>query len=188
MKDEDCVLDLLYWIPKLHKCPYKQRYITGAAECSTKPLLKILTYILTAPRSPELLDLLTLYSTIPNKLLNYRAKELIKYCFSKKNGEQRYLVNGRDKSYFVKSQSKYNKDKIIQTLDFLINNIFGLCGGLVFQQTIGISIGTNCAPLHANLFSHAYEADFRQGLLKNKDRKLAQTLNSILCYIDDIQL
>jgi hypothetical protein len=25
-------LPLLYWIPTLHKCPYKQRYSTGAAK------------------------------------------------------------------------------------------------------------------------------------------------------------
>jgi len=56
----------------------------------------------------------------------------------------------------------------------------------VFQQTIGISVGTNCAPLLSNLFLYAYEAVFLQGLLKNKDRKLAQTFNSSFCYIDDI--
>jgi len=41
-------LDLwsLYWIRKLHKCPYKQHYIAGSAKCSTKPLSKLLTYIL----------------------------------------------------------------------------------------------------------------------------------------------
>jgi hypothetical protein len=42
----------------------------------------------------------------------------------------------------------------------------------MFQQTTGISMGTNCAPLLAELFLHAYEADFLQGFLKNKDRKL----------------
>jgi hypothetical protein len=42
-------------------------------------------------------------------------------------------------------------------LDFLIDNIFG---GRVFQQTIGIQMGTNCAPLLADLFLHAYEAAF----------------------------
>jgi hypothetical protein len=33
-------------------------------------------------------------------------------------------------------------------------------GGRVFQQTIGIPMGTNCAPLLADLFLHAYEAAF----------------------------
>ena len=38
VKNEDLELPLLYWLPKLHKCPYKQRYIAGSAKCSTKPL------------------------------------------------------------------------------------------------------------------------------------------------------
>jgi hypothetical protein len=33
---------------------------------------------------------------------------------------------------------------------------------------------------------HTYEANFLQGLLKNKDRKLAQTFNSSFRYIDDV--
>ena len=56
--------------------------------------------------------------------------------------------------------------------DFLINNKFVLLGGWVFQQTIGIPVGTNCAPLLADLFLHAYAASFLQGLLKKKDRIL----------------
>jgi len=35
-----------------------------------------------------------------------------------------------------------------------------LFGGRVFQQTIGIPMGTNCVRLLADLFLHAYEADF----------------------------
>ena len=56
----------------------------------------------------------------------------------------------------------------------------------MFQQTIGVPVGTNCAPLLADLFLHAYEADFLQRLLKNKDFFLAQTFNSSFCYIDDV--
>jgi hypothetical protein len=37
------ILPSLYWIPKLHKCPFKQPYIDGSAKCSTKPLSKLLT-------------------------------------------------------------------------------------------------------------------------------------------------
>jgi hypothetical protein len=45
-KDEELDLPSLYWIPKLHKCPFKQRYIAGSAKCSTKPLSKLLICIL----------------------------------------------------------------------------------------------------------------------------------------------
>ena len=43
--EEDIDLPKLYWIPKLHKNPYKKRYIAGLAKCSTKPLSQILTRI-----------------------------------------------------------------------------------------------------------------------------------------------
>jgi len=33
-------------------------------------------------------------------------------------------------------------------------------GGCVFQQTVGIHIGTNCAPLLADLLFYSYAADF----------------------------
>ena len=62
-------------------------------------------------------------------------------------------------------------------LDFLIDNIFVMFGGLVFKQMIGIPMGTNSAPLPTDLFLPAYEADVLQKLFKNKDRKLAQTFN-----------
>ena len=38
----------LYWIPKLQKCPQKQRYIAMSANCTTKHVSKLLTYILSA--------------------------------------------------------------------------------------------------------------------------------------------
>jgi hypothetical protein len=59
--------------------------------------------------------------------------------------------------------NKYKQDEIIQMVD-----IFVLFDGPVFQQTIGIPMGTNCAPLLADLFLHAYEANSVQWLLKIK--------------------
>ena len=46
LKEQASELPLLYWIPKLHKCPYKQRFIAGSSKCSTKPLSALLTVIL----------------------------------------------------------------------------------------------------------------------------------------------
>ena len=50
-------------------------------------------------------------------------------------------------------------------------------GGRVFQQTVGIPMGTNCAPLLADLFLYSYEACFIQELLKKDEKKLAQSFN-----------
>jgi hypothetical protein len=71
-------------------------------------------------------------------------------------------------------------------LEFLIDNIFVMFGGRVFQQTVGIPMGTNCAPLLADLFLYLYEADFIQGLLKKNEKKLARSFNFTFRYIDDV--
>ena len=63
-------------------------------------------------------------------------------------------------------------------LEFLIDNIFAMFGGRVFQQTVNIPLGTNCAPLHADLFLYSYEADFIKGPLKKNEKKLARFFNT----------
>jgi uncharacterized membrane protein required for colicin V production len=50
---------------------------------------------------------------------------------------------------------------------FLIDNIFVSFGGILFQQVVGIPMGTNCAPLLANLF-YTHESEFLQKLVKDK--------------------
>ena len=70
--------------------------------------------------------------------------------------------------------------------NFLIDNIFVEYGGQIFQQTIGIPMGTNCAPLLADLFLYTYEAEFIQELLKTKKKSLAQSFNLTHRYIDDV--
>ena len=37
----------IYWIPTMHKNPYKHRFIAGSPKCSTKPLSILLTKLLT---------------------------------------------------------------------------------------------------------------------------------------------
>ena len=95
-------------------------------------------------------DFSTLYTTIQHTKLKARLKSLINQCFLYKNGKRRYkyLVFGRETSYFVvqhtDSKSKYTKNDIINMLEFLIDSIFIMFGGKMFQQTIGIPMGTNC--------------------------------------------
>ena len=79
---------------------------------------------------------------------------------------------GRERSYIVKhySTKKFSETDIFNMLEFLIDNIFVMFGGRVFQQTVGIPMDANCAPLLAELFLYSYEADFIQGLLKKNKR------------------
>ena len=81
---------------------------------------------------------------------------------------------GRDRSYFVRHHSDstkmFSETDIINMLDFLLDNIFVFFGGRVFQQIVGIPMGTNCAPLLAYLILYSYEADFIQGLSRKTKR------------------
>ena len=168
---------------------FKQRYIAGSAKCSTKPLSKLLTCIISVfksglqsycdtsysrggvnqmcilKNSKNMLEYIqsrslsscniiktfhfsTLYTTIPHSKLNDRSRKLIQLYSIKKNGQRRYkyIVLGRDLSYFVKkkhsdSTNKFTETDIINMLEFLIDNIFVIFGGRVFQQTVGIPIG-----------------------------------------------
>jgi hypothetical protein len=77
------------------------------------------------------------------------------------------------RSYFVKHHSdstiKFSETDIINMFEFLIDNIFVIFGGRVFQQRVGIPMGTSGVPLLADLFLDSYEANFIQGLLKKND-------------------
>jgi hypothetical protein len=46
-------LPYLYWIPKLHKTPYKERYIAGSSTCSMKELSIHLTKIMPAVKEGQ---------------------------------------------------------------------------------------------------------------------------------------
>ena len=84
------------------------------------------------------------------------------------------------------STTKFSETDIINMLQGLIDNIFVILGGRVFQQTDGISMGINCASLLADLFHYLYDADFIQGLLKKNKNKIARSFNFTFCYIDDV--
>ena len=80
----------------------------------------------------------------------------------------------------------YSEDDIIKMLEFLVDNIFVVFAGKVFQQIVGIPMGTNCAPLLADIFLYSYEAEFIQSLLSTGRKQLASRFNFTYRYIDDV--
>jgi hypothetical protein len=71
-------------------------------------------------------------------------------------------------------------------LEILIDTILDMLGGRVFQQTVGIPMGINCAPILADLFLYSCETDFIQGILNKNEKKLARSFNFTFRYIDDV--
>ena len=74
------------------------------------------------------------------------------------------------KNLHYDSTKKLSENDIINMLVFMIDSIHVMLGGLVLQQRVGIPMGSNCAPLLADLLFYSYEADFIQGLLKKKNK------------------
>ena len=67
-----------------------------------------------------------------------------------------------------------------------MENIYVQFDGMVHQQIVGIPMGTNCAPLIADLFLYCYERDFMSNLQKSKRFDLIDKFNDTSRYLDDI--
>ena len=82
------------------------------------------------------------------------------------------------------SKFKYTADDIIKMLEFLVDNIFVVFALKVFQQTVCIPMGTNCAPLLVDIFLYSYEAEFIVFALNWKET--ASQFNLTHWYVDDV--
>jgi hypothetical protein len=84
-------------------------------------------------------------------------------------------VIGKQDTYFVRhhpdSLYKYSEADVKGMLGFLVDNIYIVFGDQVFQQSVGIPMGTNCANLLADLFLYSYETEFVQKLLQDNNIK-----------------
>ena len=117
---------------------------------------------------------------------------VINNAFKHKNGATGYthIKVGRNKSYFtsdpLNGDNKYTANDICKMIEFLVDNIYVRFGGQLFRQMVGIPMGTNCAPLLADLFLYSYENEFLDKLIKEGKRKLARRFNLSYRYTDDL--
>ena len=98
IKEKQDRLPTLYWLPKLHKRPYKARFIANSSSCTTTVLSKLLTSCLTAVKKHWIRYYDTVYErdginyfwSIQNsnyvlnkfKSKNFQASKLVTYDFS----------------------------------------------------------------------------------------------------------
>ena len=122
-----------------------------------------------------------------------RISNLVHNAFRKKDGSVRYIhvKVTRAQGYFTHDingggDNMYTADNICKMIEFLIDNIFVQFGGRLFHQVIGIPMGTNCAPLLADLFLYSYENEFLDNMIKGGHRRLARSFNLCHRYIDDL--
>ena len=213
VKIEKCELPTFYWLPKLHKRPYKSRFISNSSHCSTTILSKHITSALTAvkdhvikysvnyfwsiktlPRSSKSCDYVTfgvlryLLSTLYTSLSHYLIKAKVLSLVNR--ASKTYLCTSAKTGFF--SNKKYDSYKcwscaeLCEAFTFLMENIYVQFDGMVYQQIVGIPMGTNCAPLIADLFLYCYERDIMSDHQKSKRFDLIDIFNDTSRYLDDI--
>ena len=69
---------------------------------------------------------------------------------------------------------------------FLLDNIYIRFGSKLYRQIVGIPMGTNCAPLVADLFLFCYERDFMLSLSEENQSGIIEAFNSTSRYLDDL--
>ena len=72
-----------------------------------------------------------------------------------------------------------------EALIYLLDNIYIRFGTKLYRQIVGIPMGTNCAPLVADLFLFCYESDFMTPLSDFKRAEIIEAFKSTSRYLDD---
>ena len=75
---------------------------------------------------------------------------------------------------------------LLDVLVYLLDNISFRFGTKLYRQTIGIPMGTNYAPLVADLFLFCYETDFKKSLSRENQADIIEAFNSTSRYLDDL--
>ena len=92
--------------------------------------------------------------------------------------------------FFTSEQPKRYKlwscQKMCDALHYLLDNIFIRFGSKLYRQIVGIPMGTNCAPLVADLFLFCYERDFMLSLSDNNQADIIEAFYSTSKYLDDL--
>ena len=122
-------------------------------------------------------DVSTLYTSLQHDLIKAKVLSLVNWCFNRES--RSYLCTSLKAGFFCNkkydSYKCWSCAKLCEAFTFLIENIY-----------VAIPIGTNCAPLLADLFLYCYERDFISDLHKCKRHDLIDMFNDTSRYLDDI--
>ena len=71
-----------------------------------------------------------------------------------------------------------------EALIYILDNIYIRFGTKLYRQIVGIPMGTNCAPLGADLFLFCYERDFMTSLSDVKQAEIIEAFTSTSRYFN----
>ena len=119
-------------------------------------------------------DFSTLYTTLPHNLIKGKLINLIEWTFKREGSP--YIACNERQAFFTSEDTKRYKlwscQNVCEALIYLLDNIYIRFGTKLYRQIVGIPMGTNCAPLVADLFLFCYERDFMTSLSDVKQAKI----------------
>ena len=126
----------------------------------------------------------TLYTTLPHNLIKKKLINLIETTFQR---EGTLYLDCNDKiAFFTSDNRKRFKPwcchNVCDALIYLSDNIFIRFGTKLHR----IPMGTNCAPLVADLFLFCYERDFMMSLSDDTQADVIEAFNSTSRYLHDL--
>ena len=99
-------------------------------------------------------DFSTLYTTLLHNLIKEKLIHLTEWTFKRegspfiaRNERQAFFTSGDTKRYKL-----WSRQNVCESLIYLLDNIYIRFGTKLYRQIVGIPMGTNYAPLVANLF------------------------------------
>ena len=110
----------------------------------------------------------TLYTELPHYLKKKKLLDLIERAFKQfyKNEGTLYLACNDKKAFFTSTDhrgcKRWSCQNVCDALSYLSDNI--RLGNKINRRIVGITTGTNCAPLVADLFLFCYERDLMNSL------------------------
>ena len=102
-----------------------------------------------------------------------------------------YIADKNGNSYWSdmpsssSSKQSISEEVLITFVEYLIDNIYVSIGNRIYRQCIGIPMGTDCAPLVANLFLFYYEYKYMRNMIKT-NLMLAKRFSNTMRYIDGL--
>ena len=94
-----------------------------------------------------------------HNLIKEKLIDLIAWTFLKEGSP--YLACNERQAFFTSGVPKPYKfwscQNVCEALIYLLDNIYNRFGTKIYTQIVGIPMGTNCAPLVADLFLFCYD-------------------------------
>ena len=133
-------------------------------------------------------DFSTHYTTLPHNLIKGKIIDIIERIFQREGLS--YLACNDRNAYFTSEKPKkyhaWSCQNVCDALTFLLDNIFIRIGTKLYRHVVWIPMGTNCAPLVADLLLFCYGRDFMMSLSDDTHANVIDAFNTTSRYLDGI--